>query len=136
MVIGHPVLCSGIITEIIDTTSYEVELLDSPLGGTIGNIQCTSVYSTGFDNNYKKGDIVKINISFLYDASEQKYINMSIKPRPCIIGIDNNRELFNEFETGVSDMDSSTIHFRHKNSYAGVSASEKGHAMMYNSSGD
>jgi len=126
-----PRFCSGIITNKINSSSWEVDIYESPIGEFNGPIPAGLIYQPGGESNFKKGDYVKVMVTFMFGGPELEYNSVAPQADAWIVGQFQEKQIVDkEVEPTISNIDNNTVGFRHPYSKAGFTASKAGHVIM------
>jgi len=125
-------MCSGIITnKLEDEESYEVSLYDSPMLGFAGPVNATLMYSPGTDGNFKKGDYVKLMVSFAFGGAKNDYEGVMAGGNHYILGMFNERTMATKrVENPLSENSPDHMRYLNAKSDAGLVATDSGDVVM------
>lgn len=126
-----PAICSGTITNKVNSSSWEVNIYSSPIGEFNGPIPAGLIYSPGGESNFKKGDYVKVMVTFLFGGPNLEYNSVAPQSEAWILGTFQEKQIIDkEIEPPVSGVDGNKVGFRHPFSKAGLTVSKSGHVSI------
>ena len=134
MEMGHhpvPCICSGVVSNKINASSWEVTIYNSPIGEFSGPIPAGLIYQPGAESNFKRGDYVKVMVTFLFGGPKYEFRDVAPQSDAWILGAFQEKQLVDtEIEPGISKIDDNTVGLRHPFSKAGFVAHHPGHVSM------
>lgn len=133
-----PAVCSGMITSVSSkSNTFEVIIYNSPIGEMSGPIYATQIIPPGTDGNLKKGDYVKVMMTFSFGGVERRFQDVYPNSANYILGEFNEQTIIDveKPESQMSSNDDSRVRLTNKNSGAGIIATSIGDIIMSTGSG-
>jgi len=127
-----PCICSGIVqSKVKENDTLEVSIYNSPIGDFNGPIYAKEIFQSGHNGNINPGDYVKVIITFTFGGIENRFMDVYPNSSHYILGTFNEESVTDiTIDNPISEKDSDRIGFTHKESGAGITATEKGDVVL------
>ena len=131
-------VCSATVLQQLDkgTANFEIQVHESPLDEFMGPISAVSIYSSSSDNKYKKGQLVKVLVPFVYNNTTGKFEDTVSSPDVYILGSFDDEKLVDvKVDSPLIPDGEDSTRFLNKKSKAGMSIDDNGQVTIATAGG-